>query len=65
MQCIIKRNKGSCYRGSPRTSISLYHVAIDPYRPFAKKLKVNHARQDNNYAMADKDETDNKHIRLE
>ena len=38
--------------------------AGDVYNLYMQKLKVNHARQDNNYAMADKDESDNKHIRL-
>ncbi len=31
---------------------------------YKQKLQVNHARQDQNYSMADKDEADNKEIKL-
>ncbi len=34
---------------------------VDLYK---QKLQVNHARQDRNYSMADKDEADNKGIKL-
>jgi hypothetical protein len=36
--------------------------ADDVFRLYQQKLKVNHSRQDNGYAMADKTEDDNKHI---
>ena len=38
--------------------------ADDVYALYQQKLKVNHDRQDNNYAMADKDEADNKDISI-
>ena len=36
--------------------------ADDVFRLYEQKLKVNHARQNNGYAMANKTEDDNKHI---
>jgi len=36
--------------------------ADDVFRLYQQKLQVNHARQDNGYAMAGKTEDDNKHI---
>ena len=38
--------------------------AEDVYNLYLQKLKVNHQRQDGDYAMADKDEADNKGIDL-
>ena len=39
--------------------------ADDVYKLYLQKLDVNHQRQENNYAMANKDESDNKNIRLD
>lgn len=36
--------------------------ARDVYDLYMQKLKVNHQRQDDNYSMARKDESDNRHI---
>jgi len=38
--------------------------ADDVYELYLKKLDVNHQRQDNNYTMLNKDESDNKNITL-
>ena len=38
--------------------------AEDVYNLYMQKLRVNHARQENNYAMLSKDESDNKNITL-
>jgi dimeric dUTPase (all-alpha-NTP-PPase superfamily) len=39
--------------------------AKDVYDLYLQKLKVNHARQENNYSMKGKDESDNKDISLD
>ncbi len=39
--------------------------AADVFNLYQQKLKVNHDRQTNGYAMTGKDESDNKSIRLE
>lgn len=38
--------------------------ADDVQKLYMQKLKVNHQRQDSDYSMARKDETDNKDVRL-
>ncbi len=38
--------------------------ADDVFKLYEQKLKVNHARQDTNYSMANKTEDDNKQIRI-
>ncbi len=39
--------------------------ADDVFNLYQQKLKVNHTRQDNKYAMANKDESDNKSITID
>jgi len=39
--------------------------ADDVHELYMKKLKVNHQRQDTDYSMTEKDETDNKTVNLE
>ena len=39
--------------------------AKDVYDLYLQKLKVNHKRQDDSYSMTDKDEADNRGIRLD
>jgi len=39
--------------------------AADVHELYMKKLDVNHERQDSDYSMADKDESDNKGIELD
>ncbi len=39
-------------------------TAADVADLYKQKLAVNHARQDRNYSMADKDEADNKEIKI-
>jgi len=39
-------------------------TAEDAYKLYLQKLDVNHQRQENDYSMASKDESDNKSIRV-